>query len=167
MSWHDYGGERIRVDLRKGVEVTVQLARAQLSEAGASVQLLIPEDLPRVEGDPGALNQVFLNLLKNAAEAMSGQGGVIRNRALVDSNTLQLRFEDQGTGIAPEVMSKLFQPFFTTKEAGCGTGLGLSMSRQIALAHGGAASMLAVKLGLALVAGITISRMASGIRPCR
>lgn len=115
----------------------MQLARAPLSEADARVEILIPEDLPAVHGDPGALNQVFLNLLKNAAEAMIGRGGVICVRASVESGFVHLRFEDQGAGISPDTMSKLFQPFFTTREAGRGTGLGLSISRQIAHAHGG------------------------------
>ena len=133
-------GDRTHVDLRQGVETTVQLLRAQLADAGAQVRIAIPHDLPTVHADPGALNQVFLNLLKNAAEALDGRGGEICVRASADERDVQLlhlQFEDDGTGIPPEVMDKLFQPFFTTKEAGRGTGLGLSMSRQIARAHGG------------------------------
>jgi signal transduction histidine kinase len=130
-------GERSRVDLRRGVETTVQLSRGQFLAANARVEIAIPDDLVSVQGDPGALNQVFLNLLKNAAEAMAGRGGVLCVRAAVEPGFVHLRFEDQGPGIAPETLDKLFQPFFTTKEAGQGTGLGLSMSRQIAHAHGG------------------------------
>jgi signal transduction histidine kinase len=130
-------GERTRVDLRRGVETTVQLSRGQFLAANARVEIAIPDDLVSVQGDPGALNQVFLNLLKNAAEAMAGPGGVLCVRAAVEPGFVHLRFEDQGPGIAPETLEKLFQPFFTTKGAGQGTGLGLSMSRQIAHAHGG------------------------------
>jgi len=130
-------GERSRVDLRRGLEATLQLCRAQLAKHDATVEILISQDLPTVQGDSGALNQVFLNLLKNAAEAMSGRGGVISVRSTVESGFVHLRFEDQGVGMSANTVSRLFQPFFTTKPAGQGTGLGLSMSRQIAQAHGG------------------------------
>jgi signal transduction histidine kinase len=98
----------------------------------------IPSDLPAVEGDAGALNQVFLNLIKNAAEALAGRGGSIRVETSVAAGTLKVVVRDDGPGMTPEVQERLFEPFFTTKGANGGTGLGLSICRQIAVRHGGA-----------------------------
>jgi signal transduction histidine kinase len=126
-----------RVDLRRGLVSTVQLLRHALKEAGASVDLQVPGDFPCVQGDSAALNQVFLNLLKNAAEALSEAGGSICVVGTVETEFVRLDFEDDGPGIEPELRERLFEPFFTTKEAGRGSGLGLSISRQIAEAHDG------------------------------
>ena len=84
-----------------------------------------------------ALNQVFLNLLKNAAEALDGTGGSIWVDASAVDGGIEIVFRDDGPGIEPAVRERLFEPFYTTKSAGRGTGLGLSISRQIAEAHGG------------------------------
>lgn len=83
------------------------------------------------------LNQVFLNLLKNAAEALEGRGGIVTVSAVVDGAWVVVRVRDDGPGVAPELHTKLFEPFYSTKEAGRGTGLGLSISRRIVNDHGG------------------------------
>jgi signal transduction histidine kinase len=93
-------------------------------------------ELPRVRCYPGQLNQVFLNLLMNAGDAMEGHGQVtVRTRPWVRG--VRIDFEDSGPGITPEVLGRLFDPFFTTKEVGQGTGLGLSISHSIVERHGG------------------------------
>ena len=93
-------------------------------------------ELPRVRCYPGQLNQVFLNLLMNAGDAMEGHGRVtVRTRPWVRG--VRIDFEDSGPGIEPEVLGRLFDPFFTTKEVGQGTGLGLSISHSIVERHGG------------------------------
>jgi PAS domain S-box-containing protein len=96
----------------------------------------IPEALPAVNGDSRELEQVFLNIINNAAAAMSG-GGVLRIGADVDGESVRIRFRDTGHGIAPENREKIFEPFFTTKKVGEGTGLGLSVSYGIVKKFGG------------------------------
>ena len=133
-------GTRMPLDLREGLESTLKLAAATLVEHGVDIDLQVPDEVPVVVGDSGALNQVLLNLIKNAAEAMEGEGGAVTVRLFEESGDLCVAVEDDGPGITPTAKERLFEPFFTTKEAGQGTGLGLSISRQIAQAHGGSLS---------------------------
>lgn len=125
------------VDVAKGLRSTIALLKHLIEDAGVSCELQIEGNLPLIVANPGSLNQVFLNLIKNAAESYSGQAGVVRVSARRESSSLVIEIADSGTGIAPEHKLRLFEPFFTTKEVGLGTGLGLSISRQIVLAHGG------------------------------
>jgi signal transduction histidine kinase len=131
-------GERVPVALNSSLESTLQLTRYMLREKGCEVVLELGEPLRPVLGDPSALNQVFLNLLKNAAEALDGQGGGVLTIATVEERGLvQVLVQDDGPGMDSAVKSRLFEPFFTTKEAGEGTGLGLSMCQRIVDEHGG------------------------------
>jgi signal transduction histidine kinase len=125
------------VHLRRGLESTLQLVRHALREAHVEVRVEIEEDLPVLTGDARAVNQVFLNLLKNAAEALEDRGGVITVSAVVDGAWVVVQVRDDGPGVAPELHTRLFEPFYSTKEAGRGTGLGLSISRRIVNDHGG------------------------------
>jgi two-component system NtrC family sensor kinase len=94
-------------------------------------------ELPRVRCHAGQLNQVFMNLLINACDAMGDKGRIrVRTRAL-DPQRVRLEFEDEGPGIPPEMRDRVFEPFFTTKPVGQGTGLGLSLSHGIIERHGG------------------------------
>jgi signal transduction histidine kinase len=124
-------------DLGEGLRSTVQLLKYGLRARDASVELDIEEGLPTIRGDQGALNQVFLNLIKNAAEAFPTGGGSIRVSLRCDDGELIVTVADDGPGIPEDAMPLLFEPFFTTKPAGEGTGLGLSISRKIVVAHGG------------------------------
>ena len=114
------------MDLARGLHTTVQLVKHALREAGVELQMEVPEGLPCVEGDARALNQVFLNLLKNAAEALAWAGW---DRSRLGPRGGRLPFwckiRDDGPGIAAELLPKLFEPFYSTKQAGRGTGLGL------------------------------------------
>jgi len=93
-------------------------------------------DLPRVRCYPGQLNQVFLNLLMNACDAIDGRGEIhIKTRRTEEG--VRLEFHDDGPGIPPEVQTRIFDPFFTTKPVGVGTGLGLSLSHGIVERHRG------------------------------
>jgi signal transduction histidine kinase len=130
-------GGRTDVDLARGLQATAQLVRHTLREAGVELQMEVPEGLPFVEGDARALNQVFLNLLKNAAEALHGQGGAVRVSARSEGDSVLVQIRDDGPGIAADLLPKLFEPFFSTKKAGRGTGLGLSISRRVVADHGG------------------------------
>ena len=94
-------------------------------------------DLPEVECLPSQLNQVFMNLLVNSAQAMGEVRGQITIRTGVAGDTVWLEFSDNGSGIPEEIRQKVFDPFFTTKPVGKGTGLGLSLSYGIVQKHHG------------------------------
>jgi signal transduction histidine kinase len=93
-------------------------------------------DLPRVRCYPGQLNQVFLNLLMNACDAMDSRGSIEITTSRTDDG-VRLEIRDDGPGVPPELLNRLFDPFFTTKEVGKGTGLGLSLSHGIIERHRG------------------------------
>jgi signal transduction histidine kinase len=124
-------------DLGNALRSTIQLLKYGLKERNASVELDVEDGVPTFCGDLGALNQVFLNLIKNAAEAFPPGGGSIRVSLCCDGDALVVTVADDGPGIPEDAMPLLFEPFFTTKAAGEGTGLGLSISRKIVVAHGG------------------------------
>jgi len=94
-------------------------------------------DLPDIECLPSELNQVFLNLLINAAHAVGRKRGLIVVRSGAAGNEVWVEVEDDGSGIAPEHLPRLFDPFFTTKPVGRGTGLGLSLAYGIVQKHHG------------------------------
>jgi len=98
------------------------------------ISLHCPEESPRILGDPGQLVQLFVNLLRNAIEAMPDGGTVtIEVDESQPPHNIIVRVTDEGIGIDPTVRGKIFEPFFTTKPAG--TGLGLSICREIANFH--------------------------------
>ncbi|MEE8243648.1 MAG: ATP-binding protein, partial [Pseudomonadales bacterium] len=94
------------------------------------------DEVPRIYCSPARINQVFINLITNAAHAMNGKGRLsIRTRCAGD--WVEIVFEDTGCGIPEEHLHKIMDPFFTTKPAGGGSGLGLSIVRQIVEEHHG------------------------------
>jgi signal transduction histidine kinase len=122
-------------DLNEEIERTLTLAEPRFKD-GIEVERDYDAELPRVRCVAGQLNQVFMNLLMNACDALEGRGRIrIRTRSLGD--TVRLEFEDDGPGIEPAVVDRIFEPFFTTKPVGQGTGLGLSLSHGIIERHGG------------------------------
>jgi signal transduction histidine kinase len=130
-------GDRRLLDLNQIVEDTLLLLEKQVSKEGITVRRSMAPDLPPMEGDPNALQQVVLNLLTNARDAMD-DGGEIR----IETGTapgrpgwLRLVVSDNGPGIPLEHLPKIFDPFYTTKADG--TGLGLSISYGIVREHQG------------------------------
>jgi len=100
------------------------------------LQLQIDPDLPTIHGNPQSLEQLFINLIINAAHAVEDKGrGQIVLRSFVDNDSVVASVSDTGIGITPEVLKHIFEPYFTTKESGRGTGLGLPIVRQIADIH--------------------------------
>lgn len=96
--------------------------------------------LPKIEGSPAQINQVFLNLLMNAMQAIDAAGkpmGQIRISTRREGDEVAVEISDDGCGIAPDILPKIFDPFFTTKPIGRGTGLGLSLTHGIISDHGG------------------------------
>ena len=94
-------------------------------------------EIPPVPCSPSQLNQVFLNIMTNAAQAVEHEQGKLLLQTDVSGPWVRVTIQDNGKGIAPENLKKIFDPFFTTKPVGQGTGLGLSISYQIVQAHGG------------------------------
>ena len=121
-------------DLNAGLEATLRVIWNELKYTCEVVCNLNP--LPRIRCHPGQLNQVFMNLLINAAQAIEDKGQITIETAVVDREIV-VRITDTGCGVAPENLEKLFNPFFTTKPVGQGTGLGLSISFGIVRKHGG------------------------------
>ncbi len=130
------GHERGEMDLARGLRTTLRLVGHTLVSRSIEVHTDLPEGLPRTIGDARALNQVFLNLLKNAAESFEGRGGSIWVAARAEGNGVAVSIRDDGPGMSPEVRQRLFEPFFTTK-GDTGTGLGLSICKRIVEEHGG------------------------------
>ncbi len=132
--------ERARVDLNDVIQRTVLLMRYDLTLRDIAIEKSLGQEIPAVLGDRHALQQVMLNLLTNAAHAVSQnppeRPRVIRVATSFDDR-VRVRVADSGPGIADDVVPHLFTPFFTTKEPGHGTGLGLSISYSIIESHGG------------------------------
>ncbi|MFZ5556365.1 MAG: ATP-binding protein [Pseudomonadota bacterium] len=124
-----------RVDLHEGIETTLQIARHALK--GKTIKKTFGP-VPLVTCMPSQINQVFMNLIVNAAQATPEEGGVIFIRtAAKDRNQVLVEIADNGKGIPEDVLPRIFDPFFTTKEVGKGTGLGLSIVYKIIQQHGG------------------------------
>lgn len=121
-------------DLNSGLESTLNIVHNELKYKAVVVRDLQP--LPLIECLPQQLNQVFVNLLVNAAHAIDQQGTItVRTQAVADGVSVEI--SDTGHGIAPEHLGRIFDPFFTTKPVGHGTGLGLSIAYGIVTKHGG------------------------------
>lgn len=131
--------EKRAVDLREVIERTLALRNYELRVENIALEVNLDRDLPFVHADPVQIQQVLLNLIINAEQAIeqSSHEGTLRLRAFRSGDMIVLQVSDSGPGIAPELLAKIFDPFFTTKPAGIGTGLGLSLAQQILRDHGG------------------------------
>ncbi|MDO8931604.1 MAG: ATP-binding protein [Rhodocyclaceae bacterium] len=121
-------------DLHKGLDSTLNVANNEIKYKAEVVKEY--GALPQIECLPSQLNQVFLNLLVNAAHAIA-ERGIITVRTGTEPDSVWVEIADTGSGIAPENLTRIFDPFFTTKPVGKGTGLGLSLSYGIVKKHGG------------------------------
>jgi signal transduction histidine kinase len=126
------------VDVIPGLENTLTILGHKLK--GVSVRREYEEDLPRIPGHGGELNQVWTNLLDNAADAVDGRGN-ITVKGVVEAGSIVVEVVDDGPGIPRGALKRVFEPFYTTKEVGAGTGLGLDVVRRIVRAHGGEVSV--------------------------
>jgi C4-dicarboxylate-specific signal transduction histidine kinase len=131
------------VSLRRVIDQALSLMREQLRLREIEVTVDLGPDEPVVIGNPIQLEQVFMNLLTNARDAMADSPRKeIRISGLVRSAVVDLEFADTGHGITPGLERRIFDPFFTTKEVGKGTGLGLSITYGIVKEHGGTISVV-------------------------
>ena len=136
-----------RVSLADAIRDAVTLSESHGPRAGVRVDVSLPADLPAIQGDPHQLKQIVTNLLINAYEAMNGKGAVAIAATILPEDDLpgggesttgpmiQVEVKDDGPGMPPEVLDKIFSPFFTTKPQG--SGLGLAIVRKIVDAHDG------------------------------
>jgi PAS domain S-box-containing protein len=124
------------VDLNHVLDDTLQLLEPQLRQSQVEIAREYEDDLPRVFGNAGKLQQVFTNLLLNARDALPA-GGHITLRTASDGDTVSVHVADTGIGIAPENVARIYDPFYTTKGVGRGTGLGLAVSYGIVQEHSG------------------------------
>ena len=135
----DRSPELRATDVREGIESTLTIIGHRLR--GMSVRREYEEGLPKVVARGGELNQVWANLIDNAADAVSrrdGVGGTLGIRAgRDDPDRVVVEVRDDGPGIPPEARGRIFEPFFTTKDVGEGTGLGLDLVRRVVVGHGG------------------------------
>jgi signal transduction histidine kinase len=130
----DLRSETAFEDLNEGVKATMVLLEPA-KKPGIDIELDLAE-LPRIECNLGKINQVFLNLLTNAVQALKDRGAIRVSTRAADGG-VEVRVSDNGPGIPPAIQKRVFDPFFTTKPVGEGTGLGLSISRKIVEAHHG------------------------------
>lgn len=151
----------VEADLHVGLKSTLNIANNQLKHK-ADVRLALG-NLPLVECAPSQIDQVLLNLIVNAAQAMpEGQRGLIDISTGVAADTVWIEVKDNGPGIPEAILNKIFDPFFTTKDPGMGTGLGLSVSQNIIQQHGGTlAVQSAVGVGTTFTITLPIRRTAS------
>jgi two-component system, NtrC family, sensor kinase len=125
-------------DLNMVVDRCVMLVRHQLEMAGIQLQLELAEGLPQLQCDPAQIEQVLLALTMNAIDAMPRGGNLwLKTRLNSETSELEAEVRDDGTGIPPEILNRIFEPFLTTKEHGQGVGLGLAVSRNIVERHHG------------------------------
>ena len=128
--------ERRSMDLRRTIADCLEVVQERIARHRITIETVFDDDIPLVYADPDQMSQVLLNLLINALHAMPN-GGVLRVTLSRAGGNLELLVADTGHGIAKPDLQKIFNPFFTTKEVGKGTGLGLTVVHGIVQEHGG------------------------------
>ena len=135
-------GERRPTEINAVIRTVVDLSRHQIERSTRRFSLDLEEGVPEISADPIALEQVMLNLLQNACQALPDPERALRVRSFFDPESRQVCVEvaDEGTGIARADLQRITEPFFTTRSAAGGTGLGLFVSGRIVRDHGGSLS---------------------------
>jgi two-component system, NtrC family, sensor kinase len=129
--------QKTMTNMQKILEGTLTMAVNFKQFHRVTIKTEYAEGLPQILADRYRLEQVFVNLLNNACDAMTKKGGVLRISTSQENDFMLIKFQDDGIGIKQEDLNNIFSPFFTTKERGYGTGLGLSTSYGIVHEHGG------------------------------
>lgn len=157
--------ERKVVGLNEIVESAVEILQYQMRTSNIEVLCQLDPRLPATEVDPHQMQQVFLNIINNARQAIEGYqpSGSLRVTTESSDGRVRVIFQDNGPGISPENLKKIFNPFFTTKEVGKGTGLGLSLCYGIVSEHGGTITPYStVGEGTKFVIELPVAREAAG-----
>jgi len=158
--------EMEKVNLNQILKEMLSLVEGHVILRGIDMQVNLEPTMPTIYGQRSKLEQVFLNMVINAAEAMEGEGKLaITTQSLTQDHEAQVIFQDSGPGMDEEVASRIFEPFFTTKSRGRGTGLGLSISHGIISQHGGSISLeTAPGKGTKITVVLPTGRSANGLR---
>src|SRR5262249_15487304 len=122
-------------DVNAGIDKTLVIAK-NIVKHKANVRKFYGE-IPEIQCSPSQINQVFLNIITNAAQAIEKHGEIVITTKLYDAQHVAISIADTGGGIPEETQSKISDPFFTTKEVGTGTGLGLSIVDEFIRSHNG------------------------------
>ncbi len=125
------------IDLHESIETSLTILGHKLKQSRARVQRDFDRSLPRIRSYGSELSQVWTNLLDNAADAVAADGGTVVVRTTPAKDGVCVEITDSGAGIPANVRARVFDPFYTTKEAGKGTGLGLEIVKRIVLRHRG------------------------------
>jgi signal transduction histidine kinase len=150
------------IDINESVRSALAVAAHQLRDRIRVVTHLA--ELPRVRCMPSQLNQVFLNLITNAAQAIQADTGTLTIHTRAAEDSVEIAFTDTGVGIPESVLPKIFDPFFTTKPVGEGTGLGLSIVHKIVKSHGGSIHVrTAVGKGTTFTVSLPLGQRESGV----
>ncbi len=130
-------GDMVPLDINNVIMMSLNLVKDQSMFLGIRVETTLAANLPQVRGDLSRLEEVFLNLFINAADAMNDHGALRITTRLSSTNTVKVYIADTGKGIDKAYLPHIFEPFFTTKDPGQGTGLGLSITYGIIQKHNG------------------------------
>lgn len=134
------------MDVNKSLREVITLLNRQFQRENIAVDTRLDPDLPLAAGDSEKMKQVFMNLLVNAKQAISGQGSIsVGTETVPESSSIRITVSDSGCGVPDEILEKIFDPFFTTKPVGEGTGLGLAVSYGIVQEHGGSIEVQSAK----------------------
>jgi two-component system, NtrC family, sensor kinase len=125
------------LDIKEVIQKALKLVKNQTMLSGIGVETDISQDIPSVRGNFRNLEQVFLNLFINAIQAMPGGGSINISASRTPDKHIKITVQDTGVGIKPEDLEHIFEPFYTTKAVGRGTGLGLSVTYALVKKHGG------------------------------
>lgn len=133
----DRASGREPLDLKAGIDSTLNMFDHALRHKNVQLTRTYAPDAPLVLAEAGQLNQVWTNLIDNAIDALPASGGTLAVQSVKQPGGVCVSIIDNGSGIAPEVLTHMFEPFYTTKPAGEGSGLGLDIARRIVQEHGG------------------------------
>jgi signal transduction histidine kinase len=128
---------REKLDVTTGLESTLHMFAYALRQKSVHLTRRYALDLPLVMGQAGSLNQVWTNLIDNALDALPEKGGELLISAERQQQRLRIGIQDNGSGITPDVLTHIFEPFYTTKPPGQGSGQGLDIASRIIREHGG------------------------------
>jgi signal transduction histidine kinase len=146
------------LDVRAEIDKTLELIQHLLRNRRITVMREFAADTPLIQADRQRLRQLFLNLFTNASDAMP-QGGTLTIRVTGAAQQVTIDIIDTGVGVAPENLSKIMDPFFTTKPEGSGTGLGLAICRRIMQEHNGTLDLTSDGPGKGATVRLALPRM--------
>lgn len=133
----DRANEMEATDVHSGIKNTLTILNHKIKHNGVNVEENLADNIPMISASPGELNQVWTNVIDNALDAMEDGGGTLAINSWADGDSVKVTISDTGSGIPAEIQDRIFEPFYTTKDIGKGTGLGLETVKLIVDKHEG------------------------------